>query len=127
MGAFLRGFEPPPGAKTETSMIVLITIIHVLVCAFLIIVVLLQHGQSADIAAAFGGAGSQTAFGARTAGTVLSRATTYAAIAFMVTSITLSVLATRRGVSSGSVLGNTKSAPAQKAPAPAPLPATPSR
>jgi preprotein translocase subunit SecG len=127
MGAFLRGFEPPPGAKTETSMIVLITIIHVLVCAFLIIVVLLQHGQSADIAAAFGGAGSQTAFGARTAGTVLSRATTYAAIAFMVTSITLSVLATRRGVSSGSVLGNTKSAPAQKAPAPAPLPASPSR
>jgi preprotein translocase subunit SecG len=108
-------------------MIVLITIIHVFVCAFLIIVVLLQHGQSADIAAAFGGAGSQTAFGARTAGTVLSRATTYAAIAFMVTSITLSVLATRRGVSSGSVLGNTKSAPAQKAPAPAPLPTTPSR
>ena len=80
-------------------MIVFITIIHVLVCAFLIIVVLLQHGQSADIAAAFGGAGSQTAFGARTAGTVLSRATTYAAIAFMLTSITLSVMATRRGVS----------------------------
>ena len=54
-------------------MVVLITlIIHVLVCAFLIIVVLLQHGQSADIAAAFGGAGSQTAFGTRTAGTVLS-------------------------------------------------------
>src|ERR1035438_2201952 len=117
MGAFLRGFEPPPGARTETAMVVLITIIHVLVCAFLIIVVLLQHGQSADIAAAFGGAGSQTAFGTRTAGTVLSRATTYAAIAFMVTSITLSVLATRRGVSSGSVLGNSKSAPAQKAPA----------
>ena len=54
-------------------MIYLITTIHVLVCAFLIIVVLLQHGQSADIAAAFGGAGSQTAFGARTAGTMLSR------------------------------------------------------
>src|ERR1019366_8785865 len=117
----------PPGAKTDTSMIVLITIIHVLVCAFLVIVVLLQHGQSADIAAAFGGAGSQTAFGARTAGTVLSRATTYAAIAFMVTSITLSVLPTRRGITSGSVLGNTKSAPAQKPPAPAPLPTPPSR
>jgi preprotein translocase subunit SecG len=107
-------------------MIVLITIIHVLVCAFLIIVVLLQHGQSADIAAAFGGAGSQTAFGARAAGTVLSRATTYAAIAFMVTSITLSVLATRRGVSSGSVLGNVKSTPTQQK-APAPAPATPAR
>ncbi|MFZ1137273.1 MAG: preprotein translocase subunit SecG [Candidatus Korobacteraceae bacterium] len=106
-------------------MIVFITIIHVLVCAFLIIVVLLQHGQSADIAAAFGGAGSQTAFGARTAGTVLSRATTYAAVAFMLTSITLSVMVTRRGVTSGSVLGNTKSAPAQKTPAPAPT--TPQR
>ncbi len=53
-----------------TWMIPLVTTIHVLVCAFLIIVVLLQHGQSADIAAAFGGAGSQTAFGTRTAGTV---------------------------------------------------------
>ena len=71
-------------------MVVLITIIHVLVCAFLIVVVLLQHGQSADIAAAFGGAGSQTAFGTRTAGTVLSRATTYAAIAFTRLSATLS-------------------------------------
>jgi preprotein translocase subunit SecG len=100
-------------------MIYLVTTIHVLVCLFLIIVVLLQHGQSADIAAAFGGAGSQTAFGTRTAGTVLSRATTYAAIAFMLTSITLSVMATRRGSSSGSVLEGIKSAPAQKAPAPA--------
>jgi len=109
-------------------MVVLITIIHVLVCAFLIVVVLLQHGQSADIAAAFGGAGSQTAFGTRTAGTVLSRATTYAAIAFMATSITLSVMATRRGTSSGSVLGNTKSAPTQqKTPAPAPSPTSPAR
>jgi preprotein translocase subunit SecG len=110
-------------------MIYLVAVIHVLVCAFLIIVVLLQHGQSADIAAAFGGAGSQTAFGARAAGTVLSRATTYAAVAFMLTSITLSVMATRRGPSSGSVLGNVKSAPTQKAPAPvpAPTPATPQR
>ena len=109
-------------------LIPLITVVHVLVCAFLIIVVLLQHGQSADIAAAFGGAGSQTAFGARTAGTVLSRATTYAAIAFMVTSITLSVLAARRGASTGSVLENVKTAPTQQAPAPSPTaPATPAR
>jgi preprotein translocase subunit SecG len=110
-------------------MIYLVTAIHVLVCVFLIIVVLLQHGQSADIAAAFGGAGSQTAFGARAAGTVLSRATTYAAIAFMLTSITLSVMTTRRSLSSGSVLGNVKSAPTHKAPAPAPAPtpATPQR
>ncbi len=108
-------------------MIYLITTLHILICAFLIVVVLLQHGQSADIAAAFGGAGSQTAFGTRTAGTMLSRATTYAAVAFMVTSITLSVMATRRAASSGSVLGNTKSAPAQKAPAAPTTPATPAR
>ena len=101
-------------------MVVLITIIHVIVCAFLIIVVLLQHGTERRHRRRVGGAGSQTAFGTRTAGTVLSRATTYAAIAFMLTSITLSVLATRRAISSGSVLGNAKSVPAQKAPAPAP-------
>ena len=105
-------------------LVILVTIIHVLVCAFLIIVVLLQHGQSADIAAAFGGAGSQTAFGTRTAGTVLSRATTYAAIAFMVTSIALSVLAKRSSTSSGSVLENIKTAPTQQQ-APAPAPAQP--
>ena len=71
-------------------MVVLITIVHVIVCAFLIIVVLLQSGQSGDVAAAFGGMGSQTAFGTRTAATVLTKATTWAAILFMVTSISLS-------------------------------------
>ena len=85
-------------------MVVLITVIHIVVCLFLIIVVLLQSGQSADIAAAFGGMGSQTAFGTRTAATVLSRATTWATIMFMVTSITLSVFATRHANRSGSVL-----------------------
>ena len=54
-------------------MVVLITVIHVIVCAFLITVVLLQSGKSADIAAAFGGMGSQTAFGTRTAATVLTQ------------------------------------------------------
>jgi len=57
-------------------MFVLVTTIHIIVCLFLIIVVLLQSGQSGDIAAAFGGMGSQTAFGTRTAATVLSKATT---------------------------------------------------
>ena len=54
-------------------MVALITVIHIIVCAFLIIVVLLQSGQSGDIAAAFGGMGSQTAFGTRTAATVLDQ------------------------------------------------------
>jgi preprotein translocase subunit SecG len=114
-------------------MVVLITIVHIIVCAVLIIVVLLQSGQSGDVAAAFGGMGSQTAFGTRTAATVLTKATTWAAILFMVTSITLSVFAARRSHSSGSVLEGTKSAPvktlppAQKPPAPEPQPMTPSR
>jgi len=74
----------------------LITTIHVMVCFFLIAVVLLQSGKSGGLAAAFGGQGSQTAFGPRGAASVLSRATTWSAIIFMVTSITLSIFAARR-------------------------------
>jgi len=112
-------------------MVALVTVVHIVVCAFLIIVVLLQSGQSADIAAAFGGMGSQTAFGTRTAATVLSKATTWAAIIFMLTSITLSVFATRHANRSGSVLEGSRPGPARSAPmqqkAPAPAPTTPSR
>ena len=99
---------------------VLITIVHLFVCAVLIIVVLLQHGKSADIAATFGGMGSQTAFGPRGTATVLSRLTTWCAIIFMITSIALTFVGTKR--SSGSVMENIKtpaSAPAQQSPAPA--------
>jgi preprotein translocase subunit SecG len=104
-------------------MLILITIVHVFVSLFLIIVVLLQSGQAGDIAAAFGGQGSQTAFGARGASTVLTKATTWCAIIFMVTSITLSVTTSRRS-GPGSVLQNEKIAPAKTQPAPA-KPATP--
>jgi len=98
-------------------MVALITVIHIIVCAFLIIVVLLQSGQSGDIAAAFGGMGSQTAFGSRTTATVLTKATTWAAIIFMVTSITLSVFTARHAHHTGSVLEGTRSVPAKSAPA----------
>src|SRR6202046_2652485 len=108
-------------------MVVLITIVHIIVCAFLIIVVLLQSGQSGDVAAAFGGMGSQTAFGTRTAATVLSKATTWAAIIFMVTSITLSVFATRHASRSGSVLEGSRPPPVKSAPSPQKSPVTPSR
>src|SRR3977135_3923549 len=64
---------------------------------FLIIVVLLQSGKGSDIAAAFSGQGSQTAFGPRGAATALSRATTWSAILFMVTSLSLGVMALRQG------------------------------
>ncbi len=98
-------------------MITLVLVLHIIVCVFLIIVVLLQSGKSADIAAAFGGMGSQTAFGPRGAATLLSKATTWAAVIFMVTSITLSIFAARHRTG-GSVLQNLKTAPAQTAPAP---------
>jgi preprotein translocase subunit SecG len=78
-------------------MIILFTTLHVIVCLFLVIVVLLQSGKAADLAGAFGGMGSQTAFGPRGAATVLSQATTIAAVLFMITSLTLSILHTRQG------------------------------
>ena len=95
-------------------MIYLLTFIHVIVCLFLIAVVLLQSGKAADLAGAFGGMGSQTAFGPRGSATALSRATTLAAALFMVTSLTLSVMATRNQGSAATVLdsaGATKKAP----------------
>src|SRR5450432_2408473 len=104
-------------------IIILLTIIHIIVCFFLIIVVLLQSGKSGDIAAAFGGQGSQTAFGPRGTATALSKATTWSAVLFMVTSITLSVLAQRRSGPS-SVLEGVKAVPTQTKPATSP-PAAP--
>lgn len=103
-------------------MTILITIVHIVVCFFLIAVVLLQSGKSGDIAAAFGGMGSQTAFGPRGAATALSRATTWSAIIFMVTSITLSIFAVRRSGGSSVLQGikpQTKSQPATPSPRPA--------
>jgi preprotein translocase subunit SecG len=98
-------------------ILVLVTIVHVVVCLFLIAVVLLQSGASADLAGAFGGLGSQTAFGPRAGANLLTKLTTWAAILFMLTSFTLAIISSRHGSSSGSVLDNTKSAPTQNAPA----------
>ena len=100
-------------------LIILLTIIHVIVCLFLVIVVLLQSGKAADLAGAFGGMGSQTAFGPRGSATVLTKATTIASGLFMITSLTLSVLGTRNGGAVGgsqSVLDKIKS-PAGSTPA----------
>ena len=92
-----------------------VVVIHVIVCLFLIGVVLLQQGRSADLAGAFGGQGSQTAFGPRAAANALTRATTWAAVVFMCTSITLTALYVRGTNRSHSVLDETKpaSAPAK--------------
>jgi len=106
-------------------LIGLVYAVHIIVCFFLIIVVLLQSGKSGDIAAAFGGMGSQTAFGPRGAATALSRATTWSAVLFMLTSITLSIVAVRRsGTTSRSVLSGVKQTTSQPA-APAQAPAAP--
>jgi preprotein translocase subunit SecG len=88
-----------------------VVVVHVIVCLFLIGVVLIQQGRSADLAGAFGGQGSQTAFGPRAAANVLTRLTTWSAIIFMVTSLTLTILYVRSN-RSHSVLEGTKPAPA---------------
>jgi preprotein translocase subunit SecG len=89
-------------------MVILLTIIHVIVCVFLAVVVLLQSGKAADLAGAFGGMGSQTVFGPRGSATILSKATTIAAAVFMVTSLTLSIMATKNGKSGPSILDKAK-------------------
>lgn len=112
-------------------MTILLTIVHVLVCLFLIIVVLLQSGKAADLAGAFGGMGSQTAFGPRGSATLLTKATTVAAALFMITSLSLAILATRSSGRGSTVLERAKptrpaappkGAPAPAVPAPTPIP-----
>jgi preprotein translocase subunit SecG len=88
-------------------MIYLLVVIHIIVCLFLIGVVLLQQGKSADLAGAFGGQGSQTAFGPRGAANLLTKLTTWGAIIFMVVSISLTVLLARSNRGDHSVLSGT--------------------
>jgi preprotein translocase subunit SecG len=115
---------------------VALTILYTIVCVFLILVVLLQTGKRADLAGAFGGGGSQTAFGARGAATVLAKATTGAAILFMVMAFVLSVIHSRDRSATSNVLdaveAGSEPAPAaaeEEAPPPtddlAPLPEEP--
>ncbi|HUL60107.1 MAG TPA: preprotein translocase subunit SecG [Anaeromyxobacteraceae bacterium] len=102
-------------------MITLVTVIHVLVCVFLILVILLQAGKGGGMGAAFGGAGSQTVFGGRGATTFLSKITATSAAIFMVTSLTLAYHSSR----TQSVVAR-QAAPAQPVPAPgAPQPFVP--
>ncbi len=126
----------PSGLKWAISLIVgfgiivigfrwwgpLLTAFFVLNCLVLIIVVLLQSGKAADLAGAFGGAGSQTAFGPRGAASVLSQATTWCAIMFMVCALALALRVDRSAGGDSSILEKfskpaTKTAPATPAPA----------
>ena len=93
-------------------MIVLLVILHVLISLFLILVVLLQQGKGADLQGAFGGGGSQTAFGARGATTLLHKLTTWFFVLFVVTSLTLAVLQARPQKSAMEGEGTKQTAPA---------------
>jgi preprotein translocase subunit SecG len=98
----------------QQFLFIFVLTIHVIVCLFLIGVVLIQQGRSADLAGAFGGQGSQTAFGPRAAANVLTRLTTWSAIIFMCTSILLVVLFVRANAGPGvthSVTQGIKTAP----------------
>src|SRR5260370_38697754 len=112
-------------------MYYLVVAIHVVVCLFLIIVILLQSGKAADLAGAFGGMGSQTAFGPRGSATLLSKTTTISAIVFMCTSLSLSIVAMRNAGGSTTILEKKtpakQSVPGANPPAkrPAPNTATP--
>jgi preprotein translocase subunit SecG len=101
-------------------MEIAVTILHALVSVLLILIVLIQGGENVDITAAFGGV-SQAAFGPRGAVSTLAKITWVLAGIFMVTSITLSIMASRD--SSGSVI-RPAAKPARTAPA-TPGPATP--
>ena len=97
-----------------------LVVIYIFVCFFLVLVVLLQQGKGADIAGAFGGGGSQTAFGARGATTLLHKLTTGAFVGFILLALVLTLLEARPRSS----VVRTLPAGAQKAPpAPAPQPA----
>jgi preprotein translocase subunit SecG len=102
-----------------------LVILHVIVCLVLMSVILLQSGQAADIAGAFGGSGSQTAFGPRGAATFLSRATTWCAVMFMFTSMALAVHVRTTSGGAGRSILEQFSKPAPKSAAPAPVTPTP--
>jgi len=88
--------------------------VHIIVCLLLIVIVLLQQGKSADLAAAFGGQGSQTAFGPRSAANLLTKTTAWLAVIFFITSMTLTVMYQHHVAHSTSVLsGSSQSAPAK--------------
>jgi preprotein translocase subunit SecG len=105
-------------------MQILITLLHIVVCLFLVAVVLLQSGKGAEMGASFGSGGSQSVFGAGGGTTFLSKLTTGAAVIFMLTSLTLAYLS--GAPSSSSIMaGKVKPATTGKAPAVAPQPAAP--
>lgn len=97
----------------------LVSALYIIVCLVLLMVILLQQGRGGDIASAFGGSGSQTAFGARAGATLLTRITTVAAVLFMLGAVGLGIFWQRAGAGGSSVVSGAApvSAPARPAPA----------
>ena len=93
----------------------LVTALYVFVCFVLLMVILLQQGKGGDMASAFGGGSSQTAFGARGGATLLSKITAVFAALFMLVALGLAIIGERSD--SGTLLRGT---PGPAAPAPAP-------
>jgi len=104
-------------------MSIFLIIMHVIVCIALIMIVLLQTGKGADMGAAFGGGSSQTLFGSTGASTFLSKATTVAAVVFMLTSLSLAYMSTHK---TGDSIMTDKKAPIEQQAAPA-APAAPEK
>lgn len=86
----------------------LLSSVYIIACLLLLLVVLLQQGKGGDMAAAFGGSGSQAAFGARAGATVLTRATTVLGALFMVGALVLAIMGQR---GPGSVVSGVESPP----------------
>ena len=100
-------------------MVVFFTIVHVLLCVFMIFVILLQPGKDAGMGAALGGGAATSAFGGRGAVTFLSKLTAVCAGLFFLTSLGLSFVGVRGSVTASMA---TKAAAAKPAPAAAPAP-----
>jgi preprotein translocase subunit SecG len=105
---------------------VFLVTLHIIVCLTLMLVVLLQSGEAADLAGAFGGAGSQTTFGPRGAATFLTKATTWCAVMFLFTSMALTMHVSTRGGAGGahSILQEFSKPTSSKTPAPINVPLT---
>jgi preprotein translocase subunit SecG len=107
IGVIVLGWQVP----------VILYVLHVLLCFLLIVVVLMQSGKAADLAGAFGGSGSQTAFGPRGAATMLSRVTTWCFVMFLLTTVSLTLRQSRLGPQGNSVLERTQKPAEQQTPA----------
>jgi preprotein translocase subunit SecG len=108
---------PSDQEQQATQMVYLLVVLHVIVSLFIIGVVLLQQGKSADLAGAFGGQGSQTAFGPRGAANLLTKLTTWSAVIFMCTTIGLYIALSHSSADNSVLSGTAKHAPAQTTPA----------